>query len=254
MPVVLMLAYVAGCIALHGEPRFIYVSVTVAKLLGGVGLFAAALKYNRREYLFWAWAMLATNFVFLGGADLLFSKRWDLAHLDRDTAEKAWALFIVLSNVIAAVGTLMLARVWRVVGVALPDPTPAKRAAVIAGIVISVAIVGWVTIPEWKSMLKGEPTGFVGVVGSLSDIVCFSVIAPLVIRALAMRGGRLAWPWGLLAASAFGWVVFDVLIEFDLPVSELTARAVSNAARIGACLLSMAAGMAQRWAIRLDDA
>ena len=42
-----------------------------------------------------------------------------------------------------------------------------------------------------------------------------SVIAPLSLRALAMRGGTLAWPWGLVAASAFVWMTFDFLVELD---------------------------------------
>ena len=250
-PLALLVAFVAGSVISGGEPRFVYSAVTLAKLLGAVGLALAAARYGRGEYLFWAWGMLAANYVFLGAADL-FSRRMNVLHLEPETAEKAWALCIVLSNVIAAVGTLMLARVWRVVGIVLPDPTPAKRAAIIAGLMTATAVVGWATIPSWKAMMKLDPVGFVGVVGALSDLVCFSVIAPLVLRALAMRGGRLAWPWGLIAASSFAWMLFDALVEVDLPVRDGVARAVVNGLRVLACLLSMASGLAQRWAIRAE--
>jgi hypothetical protein len=249
-PLAVVAVYAIGCVVTRADMNFIYGAVASAKLLAAVGLGLAAVRYGRGDYLFWAWAMLAAYYAFLGAGELLFTRRFDFAHLEPLQADKAWAMSIVLANVVGAVGTLMLARVWRVVGVALPDPSPAKRAAVLVGIVAAVALVGWASVPVWKMMLAGEPAGFVGIIGAAGDLVCFSVIAPLLLRALAMRGGTLAWPWGLVAASAFAWMTFDFLVDLNLPVSPAIGHSVANGLRVLACALAMGAGLAQRWAIR----
>lgn len=248
VPLILTILYCIGVLASGVNLRFVYVDVALMKMLAAVGLGWAAARYGRREYLFWAWALLAANYALLGAADLLFTRRFHLANLETNSANVVWAVFVVAANLIAAAGTLMLARVWRVVGIALPDPSGAKRVIVIASIIVSAVIVGYTTIPSFKEAFAGDPQGFVGVIGSACDLICFSVIAPLVLRALAMRGGTLAWPWGLVAASSLTWLIFDVLVELDLPLSDAVGHSLTNGVRVAACALSMGAGFAQRWA------
>jgi hypothetical protein len=253
-PLFLSAVYVVGCILTRADETFIYGSVAAAKLLGGLGLMLAAVRYGRREYLFWAWALLSANLSLLGVAELLFTSRFNLAHLGPHAAEVAWAALIVVANLFAATGTLMLARVWRAVGLALPDPSGAKRMGAIAGMLVAAAAVVYVTLPALKGMLKGEALAIVIVVGAVSDLVCFSVITPLALRALALRGGTLAWPWGLISGCFFAWMVYDVVGIITLSMTSATGDAAVNGLRILACLLGMGAGLAQRWAIRASAA
>jgi hypothetical protein len=253
-PVVLSLGYVVGCLATRGDERFVYTFVAVAKVLGGAGLMAAAVRYGRGEYLFWAWAALAANLGLLGAAELLFTPRFDLARMASPARETAWSVVVIAGNLFAAAGTLMLARVWRAVGLALPDPSGAKRVVALVGVIVAALIVGYVEIPAWKAMMAGRLDGVVGVVGALADLVCFSVITPLVLRALALRGGTLAWPWGMIAGCFLAWMVYDVIVELKLPVAEGVSRSIVDGMRVLACLLGMGAGLAQRWATRASAA
>jgi hypothetical protein len=250
-PPLLIAVYAATVVASGADMHVIYGSVLVTKLLAAVGLGAAAARYNRREYLFWAWALMAGNYALLFFAEVLFSSRMPF-RLGGPLAPALAAVFVVAANVMGAVAYAMLARVWRVVGVALPDQTAGKKIFVVAGIVVAVALVGFGTIPSVKAMLAGQPDGFIGVFGSACDLVGFSLIAPLALRALAMRGGTLAWPWGLVAVSALVWMLFDFSVDLNLPVSQAVGSGVANGERVAACACAFAAGIAQRWAIRSD--
>jgi hypothetical protein len=253
-PVGLTLFYVVGCVVTRGDEMFVYTCVAVAKVLGGAGLMAAAVRYGRAEYLFWAWAALAVNLLLLGVAELLFTQRFDFARVASPGRETAWSMVTIVANVFAAVGTLMLARVWRAVGLALPDPSGAKRIVALVGMVVAALLVGYVEIPAWRAMMAGRLDGVVGVVGALADLVCFSVITPLVLRALSLRGGTLAWPWGMIAGCFLAWMVYDVIVELRLPVSAGVSRSIVDGMRVLACLLGMGAGLAQRWATRASAA
>jgi hypothetical protein len=249
-PLVLIGVYALGCVVAHADERFIYGGVSAAKLLGGVGLALAAWRYNRGEYLFWAWALLSVQMILLGAAELFFTARFNLFHLTPVKEDVCWAVLMVLANGAASVGTIMLARVWRMVGLALPDPSGGKRLLTLGGIVVSIVVVAYAITPEWKAMLAGHPIGAGSVAGVLTDLVCFSVIMPLGLRALALRGGTLAWPWGLLASSLFAWMLYDVLVELNLPLPVALSESLVNGVRVSACLLAMGAGLAQRWAVR----
>jgi hypothetical protein len=253
-PLLLSAAYVVGCIVTHADPTFVYSFVAAAKLLGGTGLLLAAVRYGRGEYLFWAWALLAANMLLLGVSELLLTTHFNLAHLSTATRQVSWVIVIVAANIVAAVGTIMLARVWRAVGLALPDPSGAKRIGTIVGMVVAAALVSYVTLPYFKGMLKGDAVSIVYGVGAVCDMICFSVITPLALRAVSLRGGTLAWPWGLIAASFTTWMIYDVVGVINLPLSEANATAVVESLRVVACLLVFGAGLAQRWAIRASAA
>jgi hypothetical protein len=251
-PPLLTLLYCAIAALTDGSAAGVYGGVAVAKLLAAIGLGLAAARYTRRDYLFWAFALLGGNYALLFIAEVGFSRRMHLIPLPEALSSLLGTALVVLGNLMAAVAAVMLARVWRVVGVALPNPTPAKRVFVIVGIALAVALVGWSTIPSLKVLVQGRGDGVIGVVGSACDLVGFCVITPLALRALALRGGTLAWPWGLFAASWATWMVFDFVVDLDLPLSDNAARAMVNGLRVVACILAFGAGLAQRWAVRAE--
>ncbi len=72
----------------------------------------------------------------------------------------------------------------------------------------------------------------------------------MLLTALALRGGVLWWPWVLYTGSGLSWMVFDVLISAGQRDTRLPiVVTISGALRALACLLSCAAGLAQRWAV-----
>jgi hypothetical protein len=90
------------------------------------------------------------------------------------------------------------------------------------------------------------------VASNLGDIVSFSAIAPILLTAIAMRGGALAWPWALVTLSNVGWLLYDLSWSFERQwaLSEHTLRIIAEFWRGQGCIMAFAAGLAQRWAIR----
>ena len=68
--------------------------------------------------------------------------------------------------------------------------------------------------------------------------------------ALALRGGTLAWPWGLIVLGTVGWVLHDasgpIATAFGMAPSEL--KPLSEAFRWWGCVAYLSAGLLQRQA------
>jgi len=70
-------------------------------------------------------------------------------------------------------------------------------------------------------------------------------MGPVLVTAIAMRGGLLVWPWTLLTVSSIAWLFFDavqLLPASMIPVSDLGTV-------MAATLTCGAAGLAHRWAV-----
>jgi hypothetical protein len=82
-------------------------------------------------------------------------------------------------------------------------------------------------------------------VSTLGDIVGLSLIVPLALPAMAMRGGLLMHTWIYLALSEVAWLLYDVWWALDLG-----AAPVLEGFRVAAILLAFIATTAQRRAMR----
>jgi hypothetical protein len=158
---------------------------------------------------------------------------------------------VVIANLTAVIGSIMMARAAKVAGIALPGSAAARRVAQMVAIVVAVAIVG---MGVWKDLhhLGGDKDAIVAVASSIGDVVVFSVIAPFLLTALAMRGGVLAWPWALLTAANCSWLIYDMSASFERQwaIAEPTLKTFEELWRALACALALSAGLAQRWALR----
>ena len=117
---------------------------------------------------------------------------------------------------------------------------------------MAIAIVGWGTWQDIGHLRQGDKESWVAVASNLGDIVSFSAIAPILLTAIAMRGGALAWPWALVTLSNVGWLLYDLSWSFERQwaLSEHTLRIIAEFWRGQGCIMAFAAGLAQRWAIR----
>ena len=97
----------------------------------------------------------------------------------------------------------------------------------------------------------GPAAGLVDLAASIADITIFALIGPLILTALALRGGSLAWTWGLLTVSSLGWLFFDALdsVSHAQLLVEMQFKPWAECLRLLACSFAMVAGIAQRWAI-----
>jgi hypothetical protein len=222
------------------------VEIETVKVLGLTGCIIAALSFDRGEHLRRAWLLNGSCYGFILLRDLLFSV-W----LVRDSGEPTRyleAVIILVANAGAVVGMWMLSRTWKVAGIDLPW-SPARREVVRwVGIVVGLAIAGPALVFSILAAMKGEVRAIVSAVSSAGDIFSLALIAPVLLTTLALRGGLLSWPWGLMTASQFGWLFYDATATMRLFVhlEPTTVTMWSEIFRAYACTYCFAAGIAQR--------
>jgi hypothetical protein len=254
VPVVVAVAYlVLQALFPSGTARahFFIAEIATVKLLATVGCIAAALRYRRGEYVGIAWWLIGIDYLLLFSKDLLFGRIVHLPGIEGEPAAMYRAIFVVAGNLGAAIGCIMLARTWAVAGIELPGSRTSQRVALGIAIAAAVAVVG---MGVWNDArhIHTDSEAVVGIASSLGDVVCFSVIAPLLLTALAMRGGALFWPWALITASNMAWLLYDVSwgLTRNWNVNEATLKTVAELWRGLGCSLAFVAGLAQRRAMR----
>jgi hypothetical protein len=84
------------------------------------------------------------------------------------------------------------------------------------------------------------------------DIFCFSLLAPMFLTALSLRGGVLVWIWTLLTLSGLSWLGVDGAATFlpAMGVSEGDSQATFETLRCVANAYLGTAGLYQRWILR----
>ncbi|MGZ3408555.1 MAG: hypothetical protein ACXVAN_19025 [Polyangia bacterium] len=236
----------------HARKLFFVTEIATVKLFAAAGCFIAASRYRRTEYMGVAWYLIGADYFLLFAKDLLFGRVIHLPGLDPELASTLRVVFVIVANCTASLGAIMLARVWHVAGIALPGSRRIQYAAMMFGVAIAIGIVGWGTWHDIGNLRNGDKEAIVAIASNLGDIIAFSAIAPILLTAIAMRGGALAWPWALVTLSNVGWLLYDMTWSFERQwaLSEHTLRIIAELFRAQGCAMAFAAGLAQRWAIR----
>src|SRR6185369_1939974 len=127
-----------------------------------------------------------------------------------------------------------IARVWRVAGFDLAGSPTVRRAVVAGAVTIALVSAGWLVVTSARAFGHGQTTALVDLFSAVADIGSFALIAPLVLTAVALRGGSLGWTWVLFTASLFGWLLFDATLSFgSLVASNADAvKRVEESARL----------------------
>jgi hypothetical protein len=234
-----------------GRQRLLAFEVPLVKLLALAGCAAAASRYRRGEELHTAWALLALHYGLIFITELAIGSMFVIPGLEGSRGQWLRYLSAGLANVAGALAAVLLARVGRLIGLGLPS-LAWRRTALSAAIVAAALIVGWGAWKDLGHALGGDPVAITAVASDVGDLICFSAIAPLLLIALAMRGGTLAWPWGLITASYGAWMFYDMIWSFEaaLGLAPGTQLVLGELARTLACALAFSAGLAQRWASR----
>jgi hypothetical protein len=147
----------------------------------------------------------------------------------------------ILQNVAIAVALLLFVLAWRATGLTAPLSTAAQTLSILAGIAVAVLVGGY---PLMKALTTANADPIL-LVSTLGDIVGLSLIVPLALPALAMRGGLLMHTWIYLAASEVAWLLYDFWWSV-----QPQSTAILEAFRLAAVLLAFIATMAQRRAMR----
>jgi hypothetical protein len=235
--------------AFYGGPSytaFLRTEVEAAKALTLIGSWAAALAFERGAYQRRAWFLIGGCMALLLTRDLTllpFFRRFD-AH----TIAIAAGILVALANLSQVIGTWMLAHTWKVAQLTLPGSVTSQwlTGAVVA--LLGAAFAGPSLLRSGGPLLQGDLSRAAGVFSSLGDMVSLWLIAPLLLTALALRGGLFGWPFALLTTSYVAWLGYDALgvIGADLGLGAHASRVGAELFRALGCLFGLSAGLAQR--------
>jgi len=227
------------------------VEIELAKLAALVGCTAAALRFSRGDYLRIGWLLQAQCYLMILLNDVLFRAGMGVFG-NESWAPIAGGLVVAVGNAGQLVGTLWIARVWRVAGFELAGSPMQRRAVVVAAVAIALISAGWLVVTRARALAHGQAGASVDLFSSVADIISFALIAPLVLTAIAFRGGSLGWTWALFTASLFGWLMFDATLSFATLIASNAegVKRVEESTRLLACMFGLSAGLAQRMAVR----
>lgn len=232
-------------------PSVVRLENETGKLLATAGCLAAASAFDRGDYMRRAW-------LYSGGCLALLLVR-DVTVIPAIGAALAWTnlhalqgAIVVLANASSVIGTWLLARAWTVAGLdeAPSGPRWALRAG---GVAVSLLVTGWPLWADASKLFAGDLAAIPWVGSDLGDTLSFALVAPVLQTALALRGGALLWPWSLLSAGGFCWILYDAGWGFSelLHVEhDPRVRIAVEAMRALACTYIAVAGLAQRAVVR----
>jgi hypothetical protein len=238
-------AFVLTVLALSSGGRLLDVLVMeneAGKVLAALGCFAAALAFERGDYLYRAWVFSGGCYVFLLTKDFTGAS-W--VGLPAGMVTPLQGVFSWLANASSSVGIWMLAHAWNTAGFDDDDRARARgRLWLAASVLGALAVTGWPLVHDVRDLIAGKSFAVVSVASDLGDMVGLALIAPLARTVLAMQGGVLRWPWAFLTAGTFAWVLYDIITAMHIPTDA--GRIATEAFRALATAYLFSAGMAQR--------
>lgn len=240
-------AWLAGTEAL---PVFVRAQMELAKALALAGALAAALAFERGEYLRRAWLLVAGCMAFLLLRDATLLPIGFEAMGERRLAALR-ALLVVAANLSQIAGTWMLARGWKRAALALPV-SRLSQALLVAGIVAVVVLVTAPGVLRNASRVEGgDIAALANLASAVGDAVSLFLIAPLLLTALALRGGLFGWPYSFLTTSYVAWLLYDATVAMGpaLGLGLAGTRTLSELFRSLGCLFGLSAGLAQRFVV-----
>jgi len=220
------------------------VEVLAAAALAAVGCALAARRLQPGDYLRAAWSANFAGYCLITLAALM-----RFPHQPPRGLSLARGAVLVGENAFQVISMWLFSRAFRVAGITLPGSQARKVLIAGAAAFLALVIAGSSFEMEARRLVSGEVTAIAGVVSSIGDIITFTLIGPIFMTALALRGGLLVWPWSLITASGLSWLLHDAQNVVARYLPQATARDVAAWAdiwRISACVLVLAAGLAQR--------
>lgn len=235
---------------LHGE-------IETVKLLAIIGSLAAATAFERGDYLRRAWLLSAWCYILLFSRDMLLGA-WTpwapgprLFGLPTELFESA---LVFTGNFVGVWSVLLLARAWTVAGLGDADSVARRRVLFFSALAVAVVVVGTNVHMDLKALMGGNLNALVSLASDIGDVVSLALIAPVLLTALAMRGGLLLWPWAFLTASMVGWLFYDASATFGHMVrGGASLKLTGEIFRSFACSFSFVAGIAQRMVLGNRD-
>ncbi len=217
-----------------------------AALLTALNAFEASRQFSPADRLFASWLLLAIGYAL---AAARYGMRLQVLITGHGvTYRPLLDTMLIVQNVCVAICLWLFVRSWRATGLAAPGSRVAQFGWTAAGIGVAI-VVGGYPLMRGISTLS---TDTVLLVSTLGDMIGIALIVPLMMPALALRGGLLMPIWASLAASEFAWLLYDIWLALKpaMLVPSRIETLFEEIFRIVAILFACAAAIAQRRAAR----
>ncbi len=249
LPIGIAAAFAAAAFALGDRmSSALVVQNEAGKVLALLGCIAAALAFERGDYLNRAWMLVGGCYLLLLVNDGIGAATSGLGLVR--------GLVVVVANASSVVGTWMLAHAWSVAGLDDDEQGRGRRRAMLLGAaLLALAITGWPLVHDARRLLGGQMEAIVDIASDVGDTVVLALVAPVMQTAMAMRGGVLRWPWGLLTLSGIAWLAYDASSTAIIALGSGPGVALvgSEALRLLANAYIFGAGVAQRLAVAPEE-
>ncbi|HEX3345430.1 MAG TPA: hypothetical protein VHS09_12690, partial [Polyangiaceae bacterium] len=245
-------AIVAALVPAGARDAVVQGEVDLSKVLACAGMAAAALAFDRGDYLRRGWGVWAACYACLLGRDAMLLAG---GHVSPAVYDWTRGLLVTAGNLFVVVGAWTLARAWTVAGLEHPGSRSARRAVVAAAVVVAVVFAGPTLYVDVRDIVFGPRADFDSIASDLGDILSLPLVAPVALTALAVREGTLRWTWMLLTSSLVAWLLYDAIYTLPdyLSVAPHGFRLVSEQLHLLAAAFAGAAGLAQRLAVTDAD-
>ena len=227
------------------------------RAIGAAGCFIAAAQFDRADYLRRAWTFYGLGFVFLLINAVVFGAASRTGAQEAGTTTALLrGLLVITANTFTVIGTVMVARAWQKAGLSLTVSSAARTGVFIGSLVLGLGVVGSSLLRDLGALFDGRLDAIARVASDLGDIVTLAVLGPILLTALALRGGSLAWPWSLIVLGTLGWLFVDATVMMGglLNVQRENLRPLEETFRILACTSFLSAGLLQMLAVRSTSA
>lgn len=226
------------------------IAVNVLALLGAT---AAAAMFKTGDRLRRAWSLVAWSYVPFIASDLFFPALVP-SLIGNDASNVIRGLVVAAGNVLFVVSLWMLANTWQAVGLPFRGPMWVKRLVVVGAIGVTILLVAPSIVSGLRDTLSGDFHTWevmLSMVSGAGDLIALSLVAPMLLTALSLRGGLLSWPWIFLTCILVSWLGFDAVHSWaPAELSAVDRRGWYEFFRVTACIYGAAAGLAQRFVMQ----
>jgi hypothetical protein len=196
-----------------GLAAFVTGQRILTRILSAAGCFAAVSVFQPGDRLRRAWFWLGTGTILILARDVLRLLP-SFAPSPGPVAQGTLTGLGIVANLTLLAGIWMLARSWRMVAIEMPGGRSGVAAVAVITAAIALAVAGPGALQNGREVLHGNWSHLIFLVSALVDIVTLCLITPLLLTAVALRGGLFSWPWGLITASQLAWLLYDAAAAF----------------------------------------
>jgi len=227
-PILYAVAFVVAALWLADSEAlrpFLRSQLLLLRVLAIAGCLAAVFAFEKGDHLRRAWSWLAVASAFVLVRDVLRLPPFNFPGSAEGTAGWVVSALGVLSNVALLVGVIQLARAWKKADLPIPGGPGSGLVVGIIAALLALVVAGPGAIRQGQAVLGGDWTALTLLASAVVDILSLCLLAPLLLTAVALRGGLFAWPWALITASILSWLLYDAAAHYvptgGFPLTEV---------------------------------